>query len=327
VALAHLFPVWSVTAAVTGFVPPRSGEKSLKRAIAASVFVLGRNYVRFSPLPWGKTRVYEFCRDYINFYDMRRVVRTTEGVKLYCSSEDLIQSFIMYFGMWDPHITRYLQARLQPGDVLVDVGANIGYYTLLGSKLVGPAGKVVAIEASPRTYASLQQNIERNRAENVRAVNAAASNQRGTVQVFAGTPDNIGGTSIMPRHGAVEATVDAFPLADLLDSEELARASVIKIDVEGAEAFVLRGLLDSADRIGKATEIIVEITPDWISSDGTSAEDLLDEFRALGFHTYELRTQGTADYLSKPRNTVHRRIDTPITEQTDVLLSRRSDLA
>jgi len=310
--------------------PPIFGtvtKHRVKRAIAFSAFFVARNYVRFIPLKWGKLRLYELCRDYINFYDVRQVVRTTEGLELLCSSEDLIQSTIMYFGMWDPHITRYLRERLRPGDVLIDVGANIGYYTLLGSRLVGPAGRVVAIEASPRTFGALRDNIRRNAAQNVRAVNAAASRWRGSVQVFAGTPDNIGGTSIMPRHGAAEATVDAFPLAELLTSDELSAASVIKIDVEGAEADVLRGLLDSAHLLGEETEIIVEVTPDWLTGSDSSPESLLNEFRGLGFNTYELRTLSRAEYLTEPARTVRRRIDTPITEQTDVLLSRRSDLA
>ena len=310
--------------------PPILGSVTkyrVKRAVAVTAFFAARNYVRFFPFRWGKLRLDELCRDYINFYDVMQVVRTTEGAEILCSSRDLSQSAIMYFGMWDPHITRYLRERLQPGDVLIDVGANIGYYTLVGSRLVGPTGKVVAVEASPRTFRALGENIRRNAAQNVRAINAAASRHRGTVQVFAGTPDNIGGTSIMPRHGAAEATVDAFPLADLLTREELGAASVIKIDVEGAEADVLRGILDSAHLLGKNTEIIVEVTPDWLSGADNSAETLLDEFRALGFNTYELRTMSRAEYLTEPARTVRRRIDTPITEQTDVLLSRRPNLA
>lgn len=302
-------------------------KRRIKRGLAALAFVIARNYVRFFPLRLGKLRMWEFSQRYVNFYRMQRVVRTKEGVDLLCSSDDLIQSFIMYFGMWDPHITRYLQSRLQSGDLLVDVGANIGYYTLLGSRLVGSAGRVVAIEASPRTYSALRQNIERNCAENIRAINAAASNRRGVVEVFAGSPGNIGGTSIVPRHGAAEATVDAFPLPELLTPDELSRASVIKIDVEGAEADVLHGLLKSAHLLGADTEIIVEMTPDWLAESDTSAEGLLDEFRALGFNAYELRTRSAADYVNAPPRTVHRRIDTPLEEQTDVLLSRRSDLA
>ena len=311
------------------FAPVLGGgtKRRVKKAIAASAFHVGRNYVRHFPWRWGKLRIHELCRDYVNFYDFTQVVRTSEGVELLCSSHDLIQSFIMYFGMWDPHITRYLQARLRPGDVFVDVGANIGYYTLLGARLVGPKGKVVAIEASPRTFGALNANIDRNEVVNVRAVNVAASNRRGSVQVFAGSPDNIGGTSIMPRHGAAEATVEAFPLADILTHTELASAAVIKIDVEGAEGDVLRGLLDSSQFLGNDTEIIVEITPDWLSESGDSAESLLEEFRQRGYFTYELRTLSRAEYLAQPKQTVHRRITSPLTEQTDVLLSRRVDLA
>jgi len=300
-------------------------KQTIKRALAVCAYSALRTYARYSPVHWGRLRAWALGRDYVNFYNFRRVVRTKEGVRFECASEDLIQSCIMYFGMWDPHIERYLRARLRPGDLLVDVGANIGYFTLLGSRLVGPTGQVVAIEASPNTHEMLLANARRNGATNVRAVNAAASNHRGTVEVFAGSSDNIGRKSIMARHGAREATVEAFPLADILSADEIRRAAVIKIDVEGAEADVLRGILSSAHLLGDSTDIIVEMTPNWLADVGTSAEQLLDEFRALGYHAYELPSSSMSDYLSETNPPVRRRIDRALEAQTDVLLSRRAD--
>lgn len=73
--------------------------------------------------------------------------------------------------------------RLKPGDVFVDVGANIGYFSLLASKLVGPGGRVVAIEASPEVFDLLRRNLELNKAHNVRAVNVAISDREGSLQL------------------------------------------------------------------------------------------------------------------------------------------------
>jgi hypothetical protein len=88
---------------------------------------------------------------------------------------------------------------------------------------------------------------------------------------------------------------------------------------------VLRGILSSAHLLGDSTDIIVEMTPDWLADVGTSAEQLLDEFRALGYHAYELTGSGMGDYLSAPSHPVRRRIEGPLEAQTDVLLSRRAD--
>ena len=170
---------------------------------------------------------------------------------------------------------------------------------------------------------ALVENVKRNRAANVRAVNAAAAGSRGTVQIYSGTPDNIGGKSIIPRHGPAEASVESFPLPDLLGPKELGRAALIKIDVEGAESTVLRGILDCPQMLGPTTDIIVEMTPDWLSEEN-SAERLLAEFRAFGYEAYELRTHSIEEYFKKPAHSRPRRIGRTIVNQTDVLLTRRS---
>jgi FkbM family methyltransferase len=82
---------------------------------------------------------------------------------------------ILHFGTWEPNITHVISGILQEGDVFVDVGANIGYHSLLGSKLVGSTGSVVAIEPVPDTFAMLLDNLRLNSCSNVRAVNVAVS--------------------------------------------------------------------------------------------------------------------------------------------------------
>jgi precorrin-6B methylase 2 len=90
-------------------------------------------------------------------------------------AKDIIQQYIYYFGVWEPRITGWVSRHLAPGDTFIDVGANIGYYSLLASPLVGKTGTVVAIEASPRTFDDLLFNLELNNVSNVRPVNVAVS--------------------------------------------------------------------------------------------------------------------------------------------------------
>jgi len=91
--------------------------------------------------------------------------------------------------------------RLAPGDAFVDVGANIGYFSLLASKLVGESGLVVAIEPSPTIFAVLESNLARNRAHNVRAVCVAASASTGMLRLFRGPDSNIGRTTVLADEG------------------------------------------------------------------------------------------------------------------------------
>src|SRR2546429_7961962 len=95
------------------------------------------------------------------------------------STRDILQQYIYYFGVWEPNLTRWIAQRLAPGDTFIDGGANIGYFTLLASKLVRDSGAGVAIEASPATFDALQRNLARNRARNGGAGNAAGSDCHG----------------------------------------------------------------------------------------------------------------------------------------------------
>ena len=80
---------------------------------------------------------------------LRIETTTAEGDRVACHLPDLIQMYLYVFGVWEPDLAAYIRSRLNEGDVCVDVGANIGFDTLIASRKVGPSGGVVAIEASP----------------------------------------------------------------------------------------------------------------------------------------------------------------------------------
>jgi len=84
------------------------------------------------------------------FGDHTALVSTRWGVKMLVDTRDAaIAPWIVLDGLWETHVTDWLQETLRPGQMFVDVGANVGYFTLLGAKLVGPQGRVVAVEAHP----------------------------------------------------------------------------------------------------------------------------------------------------------------------------------
>ncbi len=92
---------------------------------------------------------------------------TSIGFKMHCDTRDFIQRRVFYFNIYEPNLTYYILSRVRSGDHVVDVGANVGYMTLLLSSIVGEIGKVVAIEASPSTFSLLSRNLELNNTQNV----------------------------------------------------------------------------------------------------------------------------------------------------------------
>lgn len=253
--------------------------------------------------------------------------KTYFGARLYCNLNDYIQFFIFHFGVWEPEISQVIEQSLSPGDVFVDVGANIGYDALLGSHLVGPKGKVVAIEASPTTFALLKRNLALNNDfSNVRAVNVAVSDRAGKLNLFEISKYNIGlTTSVASRAGTFVASVDALPLAQVLAADEIARVRLIKMDVEGAEAVILRRFLEDLSLFPEEMDLVVEASPD---DDREAWVYIFDQLRAAGFAVYEIpdeyEVKSCFEWRPGPSPPL-RRIETLPTRRQDLLFTRRKD--
>ncbi|MEU6000528.1 FkbM family methyltransferase [Streptomyces sp. NPDC047197] len=263
------------------------------RGASELMATLGRGYVRNAPGSLLKgPLVARFLNPYLRDHPRRRVVDAEFDARFACDSRDLIQRFISLYGAWEPHMTRWLQSRLGAGDTFVDVGANIGYFAVLGSRLVGRAGQVVAIEASPAFHNRVLQHVRMNGCDNVRTVNAAVSDSHRTLTFVLASSNNMGANSIVPYDGPAESSFDmaAKPLPELLDEEELTRARVIKIDVEGAEGGVIRGLAPALGRLRPDVEIAVEVTPERMAQLGDSIDELMETMARHGFRTYRLPT-------------------------------------
>lgn len=218
------------------------------------------------------------------------VTRTHRGWVVRGNTTDWIQRTLFYFGVWEPNLSRWLEQRLAAGDVFIDVGANVGYFTLLAADCVGESGRVVAIEPMPEIYELLAHHVAVNALRNVRAINEAAlgPGKVGTVTLYRGEEENLGSTSLLQRcpHSGT-ARVTGRPLAAMLTDEECRRARIIKIDVEGAEADAILGLELESGRFRDDLELIVEISFDTPSAQA-QREKLSKYLADLRFNAYLL---------------------------------------
>ena len=205
------------------------------------------------------------------------------------NTRDIIQQYLYYFGIWEPEATAFLNRRLRPGDTFIDVGANIGYFSLLAAKRVGPGGRVIAVEASPPVFERLVSNVNLNHARHVRTLNVAAAAEKGQVKLYCGQDCNCGATSVVPDESdVVIAEVDAAPLTDLISDHDWNSARVVKIDVEGAEAGVIRGLGSLIEKGRIDREYLIEIHPSRLRHLGYSPADVLKPFDDAGYHAYTI---------------------------------------
>ena len=221
----------------------------------------------------------------------QRIVPTYAGGRMLVDVADFIGTRIFHFGVWEPHVSTLISTRLKPGDVFCDVGANIGYYTVLAAPIVGAAGKVVGIEPSPATHEMLKRNVKLNNAVNVRIVNAAVSDQPGTLTLFR-APDsdfNRGVTTTVAGRGFVpEVDVPALPLAELLLPDEKQRLRLVKIDVEGAEGPIMQNLFETIADYPETMEIICEMSASETIVGGPDADTIIKRFAGAGFRAFAI---------------------------------------
>jgi len=255
------------------------------------------------------------------------VASTFFGSRITGNTGDQVPRRLFLFGVWEPNITNWICENLGPGDTFVDVGANIGYYSLLASKLVGDTGKVIAIEASPTNVAQLDRNLALNRTQNVRMVQAAASDVVGTLPLYRAWTGDPGHKSVIAAEGfTYECEVPAAPLCEILTRSEISMARIIKIDVEGAEWSVITGLVPCLKAARPDLELALEVSPRSLAGLGRRAEDLIGALTSAGYHAYTIKNDYTArSYLPPLRLARPQRQRAPVTELTDMIFSQRDE--
>lgn len=234
---------------------------------------------------------------------------------------DFLQRYLYFFGVWEPNISCTLTDILKPDDVFVDIGAHIGYDTLLAASIVGKSGRVYSFEADPKTYDLLAKNISLNDLTNVIATNCAVMDRRGNVDLFRPNKKNTGQNSIIYARGMHKAaTIEGGPLEAYIPENDRLRVRLIKIDVEGAENVVLSGILSDEFLLRVKPDLIVEIAHPrefWKS-------EIMSRLVSHGYIPYSIRNDyGLQFYVDWSRPEPLDFLAGAPWKQTDVLFSTR----
>lgn len=180
-------------------------------------------------------------------------VENVNGCKMSLIKDDFpITASIKETEKWEPRTTEFIKNNLKKGQTFVDVGASVGYYTLLASKLVGPKGKVISFEPFEENYNVLMENIKLNKLKNVSAFQTALSFSSGKGKLFkANVP---GQYSLIQKEDSNEYLIVKTEPFNKLTKEI---PDMIKIDVEGGERSVLDGM-ENVLKTKKELTIILE---------------------------------------------------------------------
>ena len=205
---------------------------------------LVRLYLSNFPLRDGKGRIYEAFNEMLLPPERFVTIPIKYGFRLKLDLLEPAQRKIYFFGDYDErHEISLLRQVLRPGDIFWDVGANIGFYTLTASPLVGPEGRVVAFEPASHAWQALIVNLRLNQSDNVRPVQIALADESGQAVLYRRADFADGGASLIVRadyHGGSEV-VTTMPLDQYLSESGASSPTFMKIDVEGLEGKVLTG--------------------------------------------------------------------------------------
>ena len=183
-------------------------------------------------------------------------------------------------GIHGAHDLKIFKDNVKDGDNVVDLGANIGYFTLILAKLVGPSGKVFAFEPDPRNLALLKKNIECNNYKNVIIVPKAVSNVNEKCTLYVGQktfgqnriykPEKTKTQKFVPIDSETVRLDDFFKANNLLD-----KISFIKMDIEGAEFLALNGMKEIL-KLNKNIKIFTEAEISYLEDAGSSYDQFID---------------------------------------------------
>jgi FkbM family methyltransferase len=222
-----------------------------------------------------------------------------QGHKMFLDSRDSLNLLVNEY--WEPLETDLARKSIKEGGVVIDVGANIGYYTLIFADLVGEGGRVFAFEPDPDNFALLVKNVEANGYQNVVLVQKAISNETGKIRLYL-CKDNKGDHRIYDSHDDRESIeVEAVRLDDYFKDYDR-RINFVKMDIQGAEGGAVKGASELL-RNNAGIKIVTEFCPPMLKMFGTDPGEYLKLLQGLGFELSEVNeTTGKIEPIGSLEN-------------------------
>ncbi len=197
------------------------------------------------------------------------ILKEVNDYQMYLLKDDPgISAHILKHGVWEAPNTKIVKKTVRPGMTVIDIGANLGYYALLESQLVGPSGKVYAIEPVEQNYEVLKKNIELNKADNIIPFKLAIGSANETKEMLLSCNSNHGTfmdaslfsgfyAKRMERIGADKAQMEMLTLDKFIEMQGIEKVDFIRMDVEGYEVEIVKGMMETIKKL--SPQILMEI--------------------------------------------------------------------
>ena len=205
-----------------------------------------------------------------------RTVSLRSGMRFRYQDADFIPLLLYYLGTFEPHVIKVIRSHLKPGDIALDVGANVGFHTLECWKRVGKQGRVISIEAMPVHANLVKRNLQENGLPSTNVINVAVGDHDGEVTI--GLPDGGNAGMFGVNAGSSGTAVPLRRIDDLLDVTSLA---LIKMDIEGSELDALKGAEQTIRR--HKPVIVIELNETALARCGATSNAVIEHLNSLGY--------------------------------------------
>ena len=206
------------------------------------------------------------------------------------------ESYIYKNGFWEKEVTLLMQKFIKEGDVVFDVGANIGYYTLIFANEIGDKGKVYAFEPCPRNIVNLENNIKRNDFKNIIIEKKALGENSQKKDMY--FPYNVQfgiGSFFKARSYLTPQKVQVIKLDDFIEQEKISSIDFMKLDIEGGEIYALKGMKRALSQ-GIIKNLFIDIHNTILLQNGYKPQEIKNILLQYGYSLHKVTSGELVDY-------------------------------
>ncbi|MCZ6671556.1 MAG: FkbM family methyltransferase, partial [Verrucomicrobia bacterium] len=219
---------------------------------------------------------------------IQRVTVSTEYGDFYIDPVSNFGNALFTTKEYEPYMIKTFQKNLSEGESFIDIGANEGFFSIYASKLVGPRGKIFAIEPQERLHQIIQKNAELNQLSSFSLIKKAVSDSKGTTEIILGPDTNTGSSGFIPpvKYYSPRQSVETDTLLNIVNQTGMDTIDFAKVDVEGFEHEVILGSKELF-RDKRITRIALELHGRYLESRGLNGQEIVDFLKECGYRQFE----------------------------------------
>ncbi len=253
-------------------------------------------YTRHYSFPYRGLKYFLKMAKWLGIADKKYKKKLPQGFYMLLTPSEHIQQQLFWYGYYEKPLADMIKKILQPGNVFLDIGANIGYFSLLAANSE-PTSKIISFEPVKNLFQKLEENVSLNDLKNITTLNVAIGEINGEKELFISAADNLGMSSFQQpeNYSGKKENVKIISIDSWFRTARLSKVDLIKLDVEGSELAALKGMQGVLQNFKPL--VIAEINPETLGLFTLTPADIFDYLNKLDFDGYLISEPGKLEQV------------------------------